>query len=254
MGSSQASAMCLKAILRLPGLEVVGVVTQPDRPAGRGKVLTPCRCRAYAEERGIKSCITPENVNDPEALAQIRAWKPDVIVVVAFGQFLKEELLNLPPLGCVNCHFSLLPKYRGASPVTAALLAPLFMGTVLHLVLCPAPEKLSLESIRPLWAEGQALRSGGVIAGALADAGELLMSKIVSLIVFGLLFALAVIAALRWNPVEAWKRRREAEEREEILAYVESQDLRSAAEQTLNRLFASLAISNPLEKPQEGNA
>ena len=123
MGSSQASAMCLKAILRLPGLEVVGVVTQPDRPAGRGKVLTPCRCRAYAEERGIKSCITPENVNDPEALAQIRAWKPDVIVVVAFGQFLKEELLNLPPLGCVNCHFSLLPKYRGASPVTAALLA-----------------------------------------------------------------------------------------------------------------------------------
>ena len=123
MGSSQASAMCLKAILRLPGLEVVGVVTQPDRPAGRGKVLTPCRCRAYAEERGIKSCITPENVNAPEALAQIRAWKPDVIVVVAFGQFLKEELLNLPPLGCVNCHFSLLPKYRGASPVTAALLA-----------------------------------------------------------------------------------------------------------------------------------
>lgn len=123
MGSSFASAMCLRAILRLPGLNVVGVVTQPDRPAGRGKVLTPCRCRAYAAERGIKNCITPENVNSPDAIAQIRAWKPDVIVVVAFGQFLKEVLLNLPPLGCVNCHFSLLPKYRGASPVTAALLA-----------------------------------------------------------------------------------------------------------------------------------
>ncbi len=123
MGSSFASAVCLRAILRLPGLEVVGVVTQPDRKAGRGKVLTPCPCRAYAAERGIKNCITPENVNAPEALAQIRAWRPDVVVVVAFGQFLKEELLNLPPYGCVNCHFSLLPKYRGASPVTAAILA-----------------------------------------------------------------------------------------------------------------------------------
>lgn len=123
MGSSSASAMCLKAILRLPGLQVVGVVTQPDRPAGRGRGVTPCPCRAYARERGITSCITPEDVNSPEALAQIRAWKPDVIAVVAFGQFLKEELLTLPPLGCVNCHFSLLPKYRGAAPVTAAIIA-----------------------------------------------------------------------------------------------------------------------------------
>ena len=123
MGSSSASATCLRAILKLTGFQVVGVVTQPDRKAGRGKVLTPCPCRAYAAERGIKNCITPENVNSPEVLAQIREWKPDIIVVVAFGQFLKEELLNMPPLGCVNCHFSLLPKYRGASPVTAAILA-----------------------------------------------------------------------------------------------------------------------------------
>ena len=123
MGSSSASATCLRAILRLPGLQVVGVVTQPDRPAGRGRDLTPCPCRRYAAERGIKDCITPENVNTPEALEWIRAKKPDVIVVVAFGQFLKPALLDLPPLGCVNCHFSLLPKYRGASPVTAALLA-----------------------------------------------------------------------------------------------------------------------------------
>ena len=123
MGSSAASATCLRAILRLPGLQVVGVVTQPDRPAGRGKMLTPCPCRAYAVERGITECITPENVNSPESLAWIRAKKPDVVVVVAFGQFLREELLGLPPYGCVNCHFSLLPKYRGASPVTAAILA-----------------------------------------------------------------------------------------------------------------------------------
>jgi methionyl-tRNA formyltransferase len=123
MGSSAASAMCLRAILRLPGLQVTGIVTQPDRPAGRGKMLTPCPCRAYAAERGIHACITPENVNAPESIAGIREKRPDVIVVVAFGQFLKDELLGLPPYGCVNCHFSLLPKYRGASPVTAALLA-----------------------------------------------------------------------------------------------------------------------------------
>lgn len=123
MGSSSASATCLRAILRLPGLQVVGVVTQPDRPAGRGKMLTPCPCRAYAAERGITECITPEDVNSPDALEWIRSKRPDVVVVVAFGQFLKDELLSIPPHGCVNCHFSLLPKYRGASPVTAAILA-----------------------------------------------------------------------------------------------------------------------------------
>ena len=123
MGSSQASATCLHAILRLPGLQVVGVVTQPDRPAGRGRDLTPCPCRKYARGRGIVECITPENVNTPEAVAWLREKKPDVIAVVAFGQFLKDEILEMPKHGCINCHFSLLPKYRGASPVTAALLA-----------------------------------------------------------------------------------------------------------------------------------
>jgi len=123
MGSSSASAVCLKGLLRYPELQVVGLVTQPDRPAGRGRELTPCPCRQYAIERGIKECIMPENVNAPEALAWIRAKRPDAIAVVAFGQFLKKEILELPPFGCINCHFSLLPKYRGASPVTAAVLA-----------------------------------------------------------------------------------------------------------------------------------
>ncbi len=123
MGSSEASAMCLKGILREAQLQVVGVVTQPDRPAGRGRDLTPCPCKRYAVERGLKNFIAPDSVNSPEALAQIRAWKPDAIAVVAFGQFLKAELLSIPPKGCINCHFSLLPKYRGATPVTAAIAA-----------------------------------------------------------------------------------------------------------------------------------
>ncbi len=123
MGSSAASATCLRAVLREPGLEVVGVVAQPDRPAGRGKAMTPCPCRAFAVEHGIADVYTPENVNSEEAMERFRAWRPDVIAVVAFGQFLKQPLLELPPYGCINCHFSLLPKYRGASPVTAALAA-----------------------------------------------------------------------------------------------------------------------------------
>ena len=122
MGSSAASAECLRAILREDdSLEVVGVVTQPDRPAGRGKALTPCMLAKFAASRGITEMIKPERVNEPEPMEWIRAKRPDVVAVVAFGQILKKPLLDLPPHGCVNCHFSLLPKYRGAAPVIAAL-------------------------------------------------------------------------------------------------------------------------------------
>ena len=121
MGSPEAAAVTLKNILRSPPLEVVGVVTQPDRPAGRNRQLTPCPCKAFAEERGIAPIITPEKVNKPEVLDQIEALRPDVIVVVAFGQLLCRRLLEMAPHGCVNGHFSLLPLYRGAAPVQAAI-------------------------------------------------------------------------------------------------------------------------------------
>ena len=123
MGSSAASATCLRAIVREPALEVVGVVTQPDRPAGRGKTLTPCPCAAYAATLAGIEIIKPENVNEETVVEKIRGWRPDVIAVVAFGQFLKRPLLEMPLFGCINCHFSLLPKYRGASPVVSALAA-----------------------------------------------------------------------------------------------------------------------------------
>ncbi len=124
MGSSAASATCLRAILREKGLDVVGVVTQPDRPAGRGKALTPCPCKAFALANGLgESIISPESVNSDEALAKLREWNPDVAVVVAYGQILKKPVLELPLFGCINCHFSLLPKYRGAAPVAAAIAA-----------------------------------------------------------------------------------------------------------------------------------
>ncbi len=123
MGSSEASATTLRAILKSPLLQVVGMVTQPDRPSGRHQRLTPCPCKAYAVQRGLTHILSPEKVNAPDVLGQIEAMKPDVIVVVAFGQFLGRRLLAIPPFGCINGHFSLLPKYRGAAPVQAAIAA-----------------------------------------------------------------------------------------------------------------------------------
>ncbi|MGN0891643.1 MAG: methionyl-tRNA formyltransferase [Candidatus Spyradenecus sp.] len=123
MGSADLSATMLERLVQeQEHLQVVGCVTQPDKPAGRSKHLTPCACKAFVTKAGIP-CLTPERVNTPESLAQIAAWLPDVIVVVAYGQFLSKRLLDIPTMGCINIHLSLLPRYRGASPIHAALLA-----------------------------------------------------------------------------------------------------------------------------------
>ncbi len=123
MGSADLSATMLERLTReTDTIQVVGCVTQPDKPAGRSKKMTPCACKAFVDAVGIP-CLTPVKVNTPESLAQIAAWLPDVIVVVAYGQFLSRRLLDIPTMGCINIHLSLLPKYRGASPIHAALLA-----------------------------------------------------------------------------------------------------------------------------------
>jgi methionyl-tRNA formyltransferase len=101
--------------------QVVGVITQPDRPAGRGQVLTPPPIKRLALERGLP-VIQPERLRRPEAFALLEAWAPDLIVVAAFGQILRQNVLDLPRLGCINVHASLLPRWRGAAPIQAALL------------------------------------------------------------------------------------------------------------------------------------
>ncbi|MCX7680400.1 MAG: methionyl-tRNA formyltransferase [Anaerolineae bacterium] len=101
---------------------VVGVVTQPDRPAGRGQQLTPPAVKRAALERGLP-LIQPPSLRDPQALAQLVAWAPQLIVVASFGQILRREVLELPRYGCLNVHASLLPRWRGAAPIVAALLA-----------------------------------------------------------------------------------------------------------------------------------
>jgi len=101
---------------------VMGVITQPDRPAGRGRILTPPPVKQLALSLNIP-VIQPNRLKDPDAFAQLQAWQPDLIVVAAFGQILRQNVLDLPPLGCVNVHASLLPRWRGAAPVQAAIIS-----------------------------------------------------------------------------------------------------------------------------------
>lgn len=101
---------------------VYGVITQPDRPAGRGKVLTPPPVKLLAEQLGCR-IIQPLRLKDPENLDILREWAPDILLVAAYGQILRQNVLDLPPLGCVNVHASLLPRWRGAAPIQAAILA-----------------------------------------------------------------------------------------------------------------------------------
>jgi methionyl-tRNA formyltransferase len=103
------------------GLDVVGVVTRPDKPAGRGRQVAVSPVKRVAQELGLP-VLQPGPLRRPEALAQLRATRPDLIVVAAFGQILPPEVLALPRFGCLNVHASLLPRHRGASPIHAAIL------------------------------------------------------------------------------------------------------------------------------------
>jgi len=119
MGSPDFALPTLKALES--HFNVVGVVTQPDRPAGRGRKPQAPDVKKLAISLGLPY-IQPATLKDESALQQLKDWAPDVIVVAAFGQILRENVLNLPRFGCVNVHASLLPRWRGAAPVQAALL------------------------------------------------------------------------------------------------------------------------------------
>lgn len=120
MGSAGLACPSLERLLDCRALEVVGVVTQPDRPKGRHQQMSACPVADVARTRGA-TVHAPEKVNAPESIEVLRALKPDMIVVVAYGQILRQDILSMPPLGCVNLHGSLLPKYRGAAPIQWAI-------------------------------------------------------------------------------------------------------------------------------------
>ncbi|MDO4805220.1 MAG: methionyl-tRNA formyltransferase [Lachnospiraceae bacterium] len=120
MGTPDFASGILEAIVDA-GYEVAGVVTQPDKPKGRKKALSPCPVKEVAEKAGL-NVFQPVRARDPEAVQKIAEMGADLIVVAAFGQILPKEILLLPPLGCINVHASLLPAYRGASPIQHAIL------------------------------------------------------------------------------------------------------------------------------------
>lgn len=119
MGSPEFALPTLRALAK--EYSVVGIVTQPDQPAGRGRILTPPPVKTLAGELGLP-IIQPHRLRDPEAMQYLKSWGPDLIIVAAFGQILRSQVLDLPPYGCINVHASLLPRWRGAAPIQAAIL------------------------------------------------------------------------------------------------------------------------------------
>ena len=120
MGTPDFAVPTLQALVD-HGHEVVGVFTQPDRPSGRGKNLKPSPIKVAAQELGLK-IYQPQKVKSPEGLQALRELAPELIIVVAYGQLLSKEILELPPYGCINVHASLLPDWRGAAPIHWSIL------------------------------------------------------------------------------------------------------------------------------------
>lgn len=116
MGSSEFAVPALRALTRLPEVQVPLVFTQPDRPRDRGKKLQPTPVKQFAETARIQT-VSPERLSDAAVPAALAEAAPDLIVVASYGKILPKSVLEFPALGCVNIHASLLPKYRGAAPI-----------------------------------------------------------------------------------------------------------------------------------------
>jgi methionyl-tRNA formyltransferase len=122
MGTPEIAAESLKAIIDDGKFDIVGVVSQPDRPFGRKLKMMPSAVKVLALENDL-NVMTPESVNTAESIEMIQKLNPELIVVVAYGQIIKPAILDVPKFGCINLHTSLLPKYRGAAPIQRTVLA-----------------------------------------------------------------------------------------------------------------------------------
>ena len=120
MGTADLACSSLRSLLTWPGCQVVAVVSQPDKPKGRDLQLVPTPVKQVAEAAGVP-VLQPAKARLPEFLGQLRQLAPDLIVVAAYGQILPQALLDIPGLGCLNVHTSLLPRHRGAAPIQWAI-------------------------------------------------------------------------------------------------------------------------------------
>lgn len=121
MGTPDFAVGSLAALSESGKHEIVSVITQPDRPKGRGNKVLMTPVKEYALSKGYP-VYQPQRVKTPEFVAELRAMEPELIVVAAFGQFLSQEILEMPKYGCINVHASLLPQYRGAAPIQYAII------------------------------------------------------------------------------------------------------------------------------------
>lgn len=173
MGTPDIAATCLKRILS-DGFEVVGVYTQPDRPKGRGMKQSACPAKQVAEEAGIP-VFQPENFREEETVEQLRALKPDVCAVVAYGRILPQKVLDVPRLGCINIHASLLPKYRGSAPYQWAVLNGEKETGVTAMYLCREMDAGDiLDAVKTPVGENE---TAGELLNRLAELGAQLLSK-----------------------------------------------------------------------------
>jgi methionyl-tRNA formyltransferase len=174
MGTPQFSVPVLRSLINLASVHTIaGVVTQPDRPVGRGRRVQASAAAEFARAHGL-ALIQPASLRkEPAAVEQLRAWAPDVIVVAAFGQILRPEVLAIPPHGCLNVHASLLPRWRGAAPIAHAILA----GDAVTGVSIMQMEA-GLDSGPVLLAREEAVRpddTTGTLTARLADLGAALL-------------------------------------------------------------------------------
>jgi len=121
MGTPELACVCLRALVAQPELQVLAVVTQPDRPSGRDLKLRPSPVKEFAVASHLP-VLQPERARNPDFIGGLTRFQPDLIAVAAYGQILPKAVLDLPLYGCVNVHTSLLPKYRGAAPIQWAIL------------------------------------------------------------------------------------------------------------------------------------
>ena len=121
MGTPDFAVASLETLLNRSDVEVIGVVTQPDRPRGRGHKLMPSPVKVVAQNNSLP-VLQPERLKNDNVIDELAVLAPDLIIVAAFGQILPQKVLDIPPRGCINVHASLLPRYRGAAPIEWCLI------------------------------------------------------------------------------------------------------------------------------------
>lgn len=175
MGTPAFAVPSLEALLRSDD-SIVGVITQPDRPKGRGQALAASPVKLVCEREGLP-LLQPLKLKDPAFLDALRAWEPDLIAVAAFGRILPPAILRMPARGCINVHASLLPKYRGAGPIQWAIIGGERETGITTMLMDEGMDTgpIFLQERIPI----QPDETAGVLSGRLAEVGGRLLAETV---------------------------------------------------------------------------